>query len=288
MKLNELESEKLLEATKVLVSEERRLSIEVLLHLQEIERRRLYSERGFPGLWEFAVKYLGYSEGAAHRRIAAMRLMKTTPAIAAKLADGSLTLSVAARVQSFVTKESADPLVVLAAVAGKSFRETEIALLEIAPQALPKETSRPVSPTHTEIKFMVDGPLKQKLDSLVGRSNGRNYGEFLRRMILAEWKKIMDCREATTTSKVNDLAQNLPEKLKKLVWLRDRGRCTYLDITSGRICGAENFLQVDHIVPRAKGGSHSMENLRLLCREHNLLAASKSFGREKMEAFRKS
>jgi hypothetical protein len=43
---------------------------------------------------------------------------------------------------------------------------------------------------------------------------------------------------------------------------RDGGRC--------RICGKSEKLHVDHIIPRAKGGSDSMDNLWLLCDQCNL------------------
>ena len=59
----------LMSQTKALVQKERKLNIEILQHLQEIESRKLYLERGFSSLFEYAVKELGYGEGAAYRRI---------------------------------------------------------------------------------------------------------------------------------------------------------------------------------------------------------------------------
>jgi 5-methylcytosine-specific restriction endonuclease McrA len=41
-------------------------------------------------------------------------------------------------------------------------------------------------------------------------------------------------------------------------------------------------LQIDHIVPFAKGGKTEASNLRTLCRAHNLLMAELEFGREKV------
>jgi hypothetical protein len=48
----------------------------------------------------------------------------------------------------------------------------------------------------------------------------------------------------------------------RAVFHRDGGRC--------RICGTSEKLHVDHIIPRAKGGSDSMDNLWLLCDKCNL------------------
>ena len=35
------------------------------------------------------------------------------------------------------------------------------------------------------------------------------------------------------------------------------------------VCGATEDLTVDHIVPKARGGSDEPDNLRTLCRRHN-------------------
>lgn len=42
---------------------------------------------------------------------------------------------------------------------------------------------------------------------------------------------------------------------------RDGARCYY--------CGATESLCVDHIVPRARGGTNDLDNLQLLCRSCN-------------------
>jgi hypothetical protein len=54
--------------------------------------------------------------------------------------------------------------------------------------------------------------------------------------------------------------------------------CTYKDPKTGKICGSTYQLEVDHIYPTALGGSHRKNNLRTLCRKHNLLMAEKTLG----------
>jgi len=55
----------------------------------------------------------------------------------------------------------------------------------------------------------------------------------------------------------------IPSSVKLRVWQRDGGRCV--------ICGAEDELHFDHIVPFSKGGtSLTAENVQLLCARHNL------------------
>lgn len=62
---------------------------------------------------------------------------------------------------------------------------------------------------------------------------------------------------------------------------RDGGRCTWVG-PSGRRCGATYHLEIDPIVPFARGGGHEPSNLRVLCRAHNRLAAEQVYGRDKM------
>ena len=72
--------------------------------------------------------------------------------------------------------------------------------------------------------------------------------------------------------------------LRETVWRRDGGRCVYRS-SDGRVCGARARLQIDHVVPRARGGSSDdARNLRLLCRAHNLLEARRVFGDAAIDA----
>jgi len=61
----------------------------------------------------------------------------------------------------------------------------------------------------------------------------------------------------------------IPAAVKRQVWERDQGRCSYVDRGSGRRCGSRYLLQVDHVFPYALGGSAEPDNLRLLCAAHH-------------------
>ena len=63
--------------------------------------------------------------------------------------------------------------------------------------------------------------------------------------------------------------RSIPAAVKRAVWRRDRGRCSYVDRTSGRCCGSQHLLQIDHVVPYAQGGAAEPNNLRLLCAAHH-------------------
>jgi hypothetical protein len=60
----------------------------------------------------------------------------------------------------------------------------------------------------------------------------------------------------------------IPTSVKLEVWKRDEGKCV--------ICGAENELHFDHIIPYSRGGtSLNSENIQLLCARHNISKGSK-------------
>ena len=76
-------------------------------------------------------------------------------------------------------------------------------------------------------------------------------------------------RTRTSAAKAGVTGRAIPAAVKREVWRRDRGRCRYVDRTSGRRCGSQHLLQIDHVVPYACGGAAEPNNLRLLCAAHH-------------------
>lgn len=101
MNLTHLKDQELLTRTKQLVQQERLLLTQVLHHLREVERRKLFCDLGYQSLFEYAIKELHYSEGQAGRRIQAMRLIKELPEVEEKIKTGALSLSNIAQAQSY-------------------------------------------------------------------------------------------------------------------------------------------------------------------------------------------
>jgi 5-methylcytosine-specific restriction endonuclease McrA len=69
--------------------------------------------------------------------------------------------------------------------------------------------------------------------------------------------------------------------VRRRVWERDHGQCTFVG-SKGRRCASRRFLEFDHVVPVAQGGSASVDGLRLRCRAHNQLEAERAFGADFM------
>jgi 5-methylcytosine-specific restriction endonuclease McrA len=77
----------------------------------------------------------------------------------------------------------------------------------------------------------------------------------------------------------------IPEAIRDAVYQRDGGRCTYVG-TTGQRCGSTHHLQVDHVVPRGRGGTNALANVRLLCGKHNRLEAERIYGANAIRQYR--
>jgi hypothetical protein len=53
----------------------------------------------------------------------------------------------------------------------------------------------------------------------------------------------------------------IPQQVRREVWRRDQGRCV--------VCGSQERLEFDHIIPVSRGGSNTVRNIELRCEYHN-------------------
>src|SRR6266536_3390731 len=123
-----------------LAGSEREVQVEFLLHLSEYDLRRAWLESGFGSLWDFLTRALYYREGAAHRRIRTMRVLRRFPHLAEALRDGRLCLTTAALLEPVLTEENAADLVARAAF--KSKAEVEHLVVSLQPRSAPKDGIR--------------------------------------------------------------------------------------------------------------------------------------------------
>lgn len=89
----------------VLVKTERKITREVLEMICEVARRGCHLERGYSNLYDWLVRGHGYSQSAANRRIQAARLLRDIPAVAAKIAEGSVNLTTLTQLQTILRIE---------------------------------------------------------------------------------------------------------------------------------------------------------------------------------------
>ncbi|MFL5812555.1 MAG: HNH endonuclease [Bdellovibrionia bacterium] len=313
MNLKSKSNQELLSTLKLQVENERKLLMEILYSLQEVEARSLHLEMGYPDLYNFAMKELGYSSGAAYRRISAMRLLKSVPEVAPKLASGELGLENASQAQSYFRKEDQhrreqgqdklslhEKREVVSELLGKSTREGLRVLIERSPDVMtPTEKLRPLSEQKTMVQFVASAELMGKLNELKDLLAHLNFEgrmdvlvEKLADIALKKLKPALSpapgmtgiglkkCTRTRTAILKLDTSRTqktrsryISSQIRRRVLMRDQNGCTYLDPKTGRVCGARHGLQFDHLVPFSWGGAHTVENLALRCGAHNRLRA---------------
>jgi hypothetical protein len=83
----------------------------------------------------------------------------------------------------------------------------------------------------------------------------------------------------------SDDARHVPAEVKRTVWERDGGQCTFVG-ENGHRCESRARLEYDHVEAVANGGHATIKGLRLRCRAHNQYAAEQVFGRDFMRTKR--
>jgi hypothetical protein len=73
-------------------------------------------------------------------------------------------------------------------------------------------------------------------------------------------------------------ARHIPAAVRRAVADRDGSRCRFVS-EHGRRCSERSALEFHHLHPFAMGGGHSLDNVQLLCPQHNRLVAEHDFGR---------
>lgn len=61
--------------------------------------------------------------------------------------------------------------------------------------------------------------------------------------------------------KEGSAGREIPQSVKEQVWRRDNGRCV--------VCGSQQGLEYDHIIPFSRGGASTFRNVQLLCESCN-------------------
>ena len=287
--IEKLSAGELIQNTRDLCAKEREITLQVIEHLQEIERRRLFSERGYSSLFEMCIKEFGYSESQAQRRISSMRLSKEIPEVKEAIQSGALNLATVSMAQQFFRQEKKsgheldldEKREVLRELEGKSKREAERFFSE-------ESSTPPTTTTRVVLELTAEQLAKlEKLRALLSHQiSPQEYEKLIEKLSdLALERLDPEVRAANRQAKPlvpGKVTRHIPAALRDQVWVRAQGCCEYVDPLTKRRCSGTQFLEVDHRKAIALGGTHDEENLRLLCKAHNIHHAVQDFGKEYM------
>lgn len=291
MNLKKLSHRDLDSKLKSLVQQERELLSEVLTHIQECDRRRLFLEMGYPNLFSYLTKHVGYSEGAAQRRIDAARLMAEIPEVKEKIESGRIQLSQISQIQKVSRqklketarrdKSAAQKEIVqgmknqaISLLELRSSSESEQILAELFEMPIQEQTKMTRQKNESvRIEFTLSQKQAEKLQAvkevlshLVPDGNLPEVFEYLMDQLLTRKRAAAVAAE----SKSQEMRKNktITEKTRRIVLQRDQCCQVTSDLT-GRKCGSRWQLEVDHIQSQWAQGDHDIHNLRAVCGQHN-------------------
>lgn len=271
-------------AVKNLTKEERRLTKIIIEHIAEVDRRKIFLTMGYSSLFAYLTCEIGYSEGAAQRRIDAARLLQVVPEILEKIENGKIHLGQITKMQKIcrqVKRESGARVnldlqkQILVKLENKSSAQTDLILAQEFHRPVESQTKFHVQQdesARTEMSFTKEErELLQKAQEILSHQAGGDLKATILKMALD-----VVAKRASQTQKSKSQNQKtqptataaVTPKQRAQVFLRDES-CQFIDRRTGKICGSKFFLQVDHIQPRWAGGTNHLHNLRAMCANHN-------------------
>ncbi len=307
-----ISNDELLFRTENLVQTERKIMHLVLTHILEIMDRRLYAEVGFDSMYTMMTKKYGYPEPSALRRIDAAKLLRKVPEVAERLKAGTLNLSQAVLLQKCLESEAKKGELVSEIKTQEILEKLENCNSFESRQVLAKEFDLPLKvqeivrpqkdeSVRLEITFTKEqfdelkkarsllshiahsGSLAEVISVLARKFNQSKLGKS--GQIKNPCKSQSEASSVSTSKprfgSATEFIETIPASkkrphisvhLKRKLYSEAQGCCQY-ENPDGSRCRSEFQLQIDHVTPVAWGGTNSPENLRLLCRTHNLLAA---------------
>ena len=299
-----------------LASREHAALADLLLAVAEFDGQEVYRQLGFSSLFDFLHREVGLSRGSAYYRQVGARMVRRFPEIEEPIRDGRLCITTVSELAKVMTEENRAE--VLPRFFGLSRQEakqlvaelrpvdlvprrtivTEIPLLapmESAPVIVqpvgrtvthpgrdalvpmqPRTVVEPMTSTETRMHITVSPEFVALLKKAKAGQSHVQPGATDEQVLTAALRLLIERQEKRKAA--------VPPKVKREVRARDGARCQW-PLASGGVCGSEVRLEIDHVVPRARGGPSTPENCRVLCKAHNLEAARLAYGDELVDRF---
>jgi len=304
-----LSDQDLLARTRELVARSHFTEAELLLHLGEIDERKLFLERAFPSMFAYCVGEFGFSEDAAYSRITVARAARELPAVIEALRSGQVHLTGLRLLAPHLTADNHREL--LAEAAGKTKREIEELVVRLSPRlpvaptirklpdrpapasaeplALrldpapemparedPRPAIAPLAEATYEVQFTASRELRDKLrqaqDLLRHRVPDGDLAGIVDKaldLLIEQVKKERFAigrkpRQPSVPAAHGASSRHIPAAIRRKVYERDAGRCTFADENERR-CTETGNLEFDHLDGFARTPEHDADRIRLLC-----------------------
>jgi len=178
--LRAVSDHQLLASTDTIAVQDRKLTLKLLVHLREIERRKLYLTLGYSSMFDYCTTRLRLSGPAAARRIRTSRCLSRFPQLYPLLETGEVNLMSVSLISRLLKPDNADELI--ARIRGKSKREVEALVAELEPLSIvPRDHVRPVM---ISVAAMAPSPPKVTVTGDSEKAPTAEMGELERRSVV--------------------------------------------------------------------------------------------------------
>lgn len=283
-----------------LVACEREILSEIIIYIREVDGRKMFLSFGFPSLFDYLTKRMGYSNASAQRRIDAARLVQDVPNVLAHIESGEINLSQISVIAQAIrqvakcsqkvdveTKES-----LINNIIGKGLNETEvivsgalnIPIQEAARTKHQKDESVRFEVTLTKEQWKKFNQARDVLsNSLPNGSDWNNLIEYMCDEVILKKDKAASRKVRTSKAleaktvkadlnipqgQISLIREAIPKSIQREVFTRDKC-CQFQSKITGHKCSSNWNLTLDHIQPVWAGGRNSADNLRVFCASHN-------------------
>lgn len=252
---------------KILVERQRNALALVLEHLAALNQRKGFLEFGHPSLLKYCVKELKMSESSAYRRIKALRICEGSPEVKEKLKSGDLNLAQISRAQELFQEHRQENS------HGKKEEISEYEKLKMLEEIQDED----IFSSENKLRKMLGMPQKpRRITVEVGEETFKAWHEYKAAMVHKDMSDEMllcfaiqraTCVKAPLRKykarKHDPNSRHIPAQIRRDLLKEASYQCSW----NG--CESKYGLEIDHIVPVSKGGKTEIENLRVLCRNHN-------------------
>ena len=262
-----------------LAKEYRQKESELLEVLIAMRKEGCFAVLGYRGVFEYVTVALKLGEAQAYYFQKVVLKSIEVPALKEAVVSGEISLSQARRIVSVVTHDTSKEWIAKASTLNQ--KQLELAVAEKNPHAKVKERLTLVGPKLIQMVVA----LTPETEALLRRVKEL---ESQRTKSAASWNDVI-CQMAEVFLKKNDPVQraqrvslrtakprSMPKPgrkpiaadVKHEVTLRDGHQCTDSG-PDGLRCQQRQWLELDHVVPVARGGLNTANNLRTRCAFHH-------------------
>ncbi len=247
----------------------RQTELQLLNSLEEVWKNRTYYKYGCRSLFDYSVSKLGLSEEVASIFNKLAKKFTEVPELKTAIASGKVSVSKINRICSVVDENNAEYWLKVAEGSKRNL-EKQIALAH-PEKAIPERARlKAVGETlRVEIKFSVT---EEKFESLKRAQD--LLSQKLRRPATLEdlvneaTQLFLEKHDPLKKSCPPTKTETLSTVVKRKVHHQYQSQCTHRD-EKGNRCTEQRFLDIHHIIPQSEGGTHTLENLTLLCAGHH-------------------